>query len=104
MNDSDMKLMLDQPEPTFDKARYALFRKVLGKVQHASLYTHPEIATAVSVISQRMFNPSQLDLDLAFGILRYLWGTVGNDKATLCMKHSVVSSMIQSSNRIQHIS
>ena len=25
MNDSDMKLMLDQPEPTFDKARYSLF-------------------------------------------------------------------------------
>ena len=62
---------------------------MLGKVQHVSLYTHPEISTVVSVISQQMINPSQLDLDLAFGILRYLWGTVGNNEtATLCMRHS----------------
>ena len=84
----DMRKRMDeQEEPTFCRERYKLFRTVLGKVQHTSQYTHPEISTAVSLVSQRMMNPSDLDLQIAFDILRYLTGTVGNAKATMRMKH-----------------
>ena len=62
MTDENRKLMHTQPEPEFDKTRYKMFRKILGKVQHCAQYTHPEITTAVSLISQRTINPSDHDL------------------------------------------
>ena len=87
ISDVDRKRLADQEEPVFCKERYRLFRAVLGKVQHCSQYTHPEITTAVSIVSQHMMNPSQLDVDCAFGILRYLNGTVGNERAQMTIQH-----------------
>ena len=81
------KKMEEQEEPEFDRERYKLFRKILGKVQHCSQYTHPEITTAVSLVSQRMMNPSLLDVSAVFGILRYLYGTVDDDRKRLTITH-----------------
>ena len=64
------------PHPTFNKERYTLFRSILGKVSHIANFTHPEISTAVSLVSQKMANPSQRDLSHVWDILRYLHGTV----------------------------
>ena len=71
------------PNPVYDKARYKLFRSIIGKVSHVANFTHPEISTAVSIVSSKMSNPSTHDLDNAFHILRYLHGTVNNPKAKL---------------------
>ena len=75
MSDIEYKRDPEYQEPEFDKVRYKLFRSILGKVQHCSLYTHPEISTAVSIVSRRMQNPSMRDLKRCFNILRYLYGT-----------------------------
>ena len=75
MSDGEYKLNPEQHEPEFNRERYKLFRSILGKVQHCSLYTHPEISTAVSIVSSRMQNPSARDLKRCFNILRYLYGT-----------------------------
>ena len=63
-----------EPEPQFNLERYKLFRRILGQVQHISLFTHPEIACAVNIVSQNMSNPSDRDLARVFTILRYLYG------------------------------
>ena len=35
-----------------------------------------------------MINPSKLDLELIFGILRYLHGTIGEENARMTMRHN----------------
>jgi hypothetical protein len=88
MTDQAHKEREPEGEVEFDKARYKLFRTILGKLSHCSNFTHPEIAVAVSVVSQKMTNPSQRDLEKAFNILRYLLGTVGKRSAKLTLKHN----------------
>ena len=73
MTDLEFK-KAEEPVPQFDRARYKLFRRILGQVQHCSLFTHPEISTAVNIVSQNMANPSDRDLQRVFTILRYLYG------------------------------
>ena len=87
LTDENRKRLAEQEPPEFDKQRYKLFRSILGKVQHCSQYTHPEITTAVSLVSQHMMNPSDLDVACAFAILRYLYGTVGDERKRLTIKH-----------------
>ena len=72
----------------FDKERYKLFRSILGKVSHVANFTHPEIATAVSLVSRNMANPSHHDLLDVFDIVRYLRGTVNNPQCTLTLHHN----------------
>jgi hypothetical protein len=69
-------------------AQYKLFRSILGKVSHCANFTHPEIGVAVSIVSTHMSSPIQYDLDNAFGILRYLMGTVNNPHATFTLQHN----------------
>ena len=83
-----VKLPDMDPNPQFDKARYKLFRSIIGKVSHVANFTHPEISTAVSMVSSKMSNPSTQDLEHAFNILRYLYGTVNNPKAKLTFHYN----------------
>ena len=94
------KKMKEQEEPEFDRERYKLFRKILGKVQHCSQYTHPEITTAVSLVSQRMMNPSLLDVSAVFGILRYLYGTVDDDRKNVSQLRMTPNSTNLNANKI----
>ena len=84
------KLMTNDPDPhpTFDKERYTTFRSILGKVSHVANFTHPEISTAVSLVSKKMANPSQQDLFNVWDILLYLYGTVNDVHATLTLTHN----------------
>jgi hypothetical protein len=52
--------------------RYKLFRKILGQVSHCANFTHPEICTAVSMISQYMSCPTQEDLSDVWNVMCYL--------------------------------
>ena len=72
----------------FDKERYKLFRSILGKVSHVANFTHPEIATAVSLVSRNMANPTQHDLFDVFDIVRYLMGTVNNKHCILTLHYN----------------
>ena len=76
------------PEPLFDYERYRLFRSILGKVSQCSQISHPEICCACSMVSRRMQNPSELDLEKAWYILCYLMGTVGKKEARFTIKHN----------------
>ena len=76
------------PVPKFNFERYKLFRSILGKVSHCSQITHPEICCAVSMVSRRMQNPSDLDLEKAWHILCYLYGTVGKAECRFTIRHN----------------
>ena len=88
MRPQDAKAFFAQTDTTFDKTRYKLYRSILGKVAHCANFTHPECSVAVSILSQRMMNPSQLDLELVFRVLRYLRNCVVNDKAKLTYRYN----------------
>jgi hypothetical protein len=62
---------LDQA-PT-NKERY---QRLVGKLIYLS-HTHPDIAYAVSVVSQFMHNPSEEHMDAVIRILRYLKSSPG---------------------------
>ena len=70
----------------FDKARYKVFRRILGQVAHCSHFSHPEITTAVNLVSQYMANPSPHDLESVWHILKYLKGTVNKERSQLTFK------------------
>jgi hypothetical protein len=57
-----------------DKGRY---QRLVGKLIYLS-HTCPDIAYAVSVVSQFMHNPSEDHMDAVVRILRYLKGSPGN--------------------------
>ncbi|PRQ35370.1 putative RNA-directed DNA polymerase [Rosa chinensis] len=71
---------LDQV-PT-NKARY---QRLVGRLIYLS-HTRPDLAYAVSVVSQFMHNPSKTHMDAVFRILRYLKSAPG--KGLLFSKHS----------------
>ena len=56
-----------------DKERY---QRLVGRLIYLSL-TRPDIAYAVSVVSQYMHSPTQKHLQAMFHVLRYLKGTLG---------------------------
>ena len=88
MTPANTKAFYAQPEPEFCKARYKLFRSILGKVAHCANFTHPECSVSVSILSQNMMNPSELDVELVFRVLCYLWGTAKQGKAILTYKYN----------------
>ena len=88
MTDANTKQFYNQPTPSFCKDRYNLFRSILGKVAHCANFTHPECSVSVSILSQHMMNPSQLDLDLVFRVLRYLYHCVHHNRALLIYKYN----------------
>ena len=56
-----------------EKERY---QRSVGKLIYLS-HTRPEIAFAVSVISQHMHSPKETHLEAVYKILRYLKGSPG---------------------------
>lgn len=59
-----------------DKERY---QRLVGRLIYLS-HTRPDIAFAVSVVSQHMHSPKEAHLDAVYKILRYLNGTPGRSK------------------------
>jgi hypothetical protein len=62
-------------EGPVDPARRQKFQSVIGSLLYIMLGTRPDIAYAVTVMSQFSVNPSQEHLDKALYICRYLAGT-----------------------------
>ncbi|KMQ89570.1 retrovirus-related gag-pol polyprotein [Lasius niger] len=52
------------------------YRKLIGCLLYISISTRPDIATSVSILSQRVSNPSQADWNESKRVLRYLKGTM----------------------------
>lgn len=54
------------------------YQRLVGKLIYLS-HTHPDIAFAVSMVSQFMHSPRQEHFNAIYRILRYLKGTPGRD-------------------------
>lgn len=67
------KLDINKEEEGVDKGQY---QRLVGKLIYLS-HTRPDIAFAVSVISQFMHNPKNSHLQSAYRVLRYLKATPG---------------------------
>lgn len=65
-------------KPTKEKpVDKGMYQRLVGKLIYLS-HTRPDIAFAVSLVSQYMHNPSEEHLDAVYRILRYLKKTPGN--------------------------
>jgi hypothetical protein len=71
----DLKYRLenDEERATTDKGQY---QRLVGKVIYLA-HTRPNIAYAVSVVSQFMHNPKDSHLQVVYRLLRYLKSTPG---------------------------
>lgn len=63
---SDEDNMLDSNE---------VYRKLIGMLLYLSTNTRPDIAAAVSILSQRVSSPRQVDINEVKRVIRYLKGT-----------------------------
>jgi len=86
--------------PILAGGRYKLFRKLLGQVSHCANFTHPEISTAVSMISQYMAVPTEEDMEDVWNVLCYLRGTIDSGHhAVYTIRHnSAFTTNINPSN------
>ena len=66
--DPSVKLLPDQGEPISDQGRY---RRLVGKLNYLTV-TGPDIAFAISVVSQFMNSPCQDHWDAIMRILKYI--------------------------------
>ena len=71
--DPNQKISDDTSEETVEKGRY---QRLVGKLIYLS-HTRPDIAFAVSVVSQFMHSPKQVHWDAVLRILRYLKSSPG---------------------------
>ena len=71
--DPNMKLGTAEEDAAVDRE---MFQRLVGKLIYLS-HTRPDIAYAVSVISQFMHNPKEVHLQAAHRILQYLKGNPG---------------------------
>ena len=71
-------------------------RRLVGKLIYLS-HTRPDIAYAVSIISQFMHSPTKRHLEAAYHILRYFKGTPG--KGLLFQ----ISYYIQHFDHLEHV-
>lgn len=69
----NLKLQSAETENMVDKGRY---QRLVGRLIYLS-HTRPDIAFAVSMVSQFMHAPGHEHLEAAFRILRYLKGSPG---------------------------
>jgi Reverse transcriptase (RNA-dependent DNA polymerase) len=69
----NQKLVVDPNQSPINRERY---QRLVGKLIYLS-HTRPDIAYAVSVVSQFMHSPSEEHMDAVMRILRYLKGSPG---------------------------
>ena len=50
-------------------------QRVVGSLLHAQVYTRPDIAVYVNLLSRHCLNPSAAHIEAAYDILRYLYNT-----------------------------
>jgi hypothetical protein len=68
-----MKLGIDRTQGSIDKGRY---QRLVGRLMYLS-HTRPDLAHALSVISQYMHNPGEQHMSAVMRILSYLKGSPG---------------------------
>ena len=71
--DANLKLDMKENDELVDKGQ---FQRLVGKLIYLA-HTRPDIAFAVSCVSQFMHSPSKNHLDVVCWILKYLKGTPG---------------------------
>ena len=71
--DANVKLEMRTEDEPVDKGRY---QRLVGRLIYLS-YTRPDIAFAVSCVSQFMHSPSNTHMQAVYRILKYLKGTPG---------------------------
>ena len=71
--DANVKLETRTEDEPVDKGRY---QRLVGRLIYLS-YTRPDIAFAVSCVSQFMHSPSNTHMQAVYRILKYLKGTPG---------------------------
>jgi hypothetical protein len=69
---SQLHKRTDDEEPTDEK----LYREMVGSIGYLSTYTRPDLAFAVSKLSQYLSNPSIHHMQAAKHVLRYIKGTL----------------------------
>lgn len=65
-------LPLRKRQPYEKSANHELYQELTGSLMHLAVYSHPDIAFAVSKLSQFNNDPSQTHLKAARHVLRYL--------------------------------
>ena len=68
-----MKLSIDLNQVPVDKGRY---QKLVGRLMYLA-HTRPELAHALSVVSQYMHDPKEQHMNAVMRILSYLKGSPG---------------------------
>ena len=65
---------IENPDPAADQS---LYREIIGSLNHAAVWTRPDISNSVSKLAQYLHDPSIAHLTAAKHLLRYVKGTVG---------------------------
>ena len=82
-----LKLQLEPDQTPVDKGRY---QRLVGRLMYLA-HTRPDLAYAVSVVSQYMHNPGEQHMNAVMRILRYLKGAPG--RGILFKKNSKCESI-----------
>jgi hypothetical protein len=64
------------PDDIQPPADQTLYREIIGSINHAAVWTRPDISHAISILSQYLHDPAQVHLNAAKHLLRYLKGTL----------------------------
>ena len=84
------KLRKEQcPSPDeYDAERHAKYRQGLGGLVHLANWTHPEIAFAVSTLSQFMANPGKAHMDALIALYKYVAGAAETEIEFRVRRHN----------------
>ena len=72
----DPSLKLRKRQDGDNSTDATLYREIIGSFNHAAIYSRPEIAFAISKLSQFMSDPSDTHMAAAKHFMRYIVGTI----------------------------